>query len=136
MCIYVSVYNCYYTYLWCTTYCLYTHELFYYSIILIHIFFLGHCPTGNDPYTAVNETDCYNITAPNSIYTGDSGNLCHVDCSNRGLCNYKTGLCQCFNGLYGAACDDIDPQATYIYWNKGRQELDFQQYNHAQEQVL
>lgn len=27
------------------------------------------------------------------------------DCSGRGLCDYSTGLCQCFHGAYGEACE-------------------------------
>ena len=38
----------------------------------------------------------YSITA--------KGNLCHVECANRGLCNKKAGLCECFEGWYGSAC--------------------------------
>lgn len=26
---------------------------------------------------------------------------CHVDCSNRGLCNHETGVCACFDGYHG-----------------------------------
>jgi|TARA_B100000780_G_scaffold141445_1_gene99034 hypothetical protein len=32
------------------------------------------------------------------------GNLCHVECSNRGLCDYGKGECKCFDGWKGAAC--------------------------------
>ena len=35
---------------------------------------------------------------------GAAGNLCQVDCSNRGSCDYSTGLCTCMTGYYGADC--------------------------------
>ncbi len=38
----------------------------------------GHCPSGDDPRTAKVETDCYNVTATGSHYSGAYGNLCHV----------------------------------------------------------
>ena len=45
------------------------------------------------------------------------GNLCHVDCSNRGLCDFETGKCACFSGWKGAACNS---QLTHM---SGHQEL-------------
>jgi len=79
---------------------------------------LRHCPSNDDPRTAKVETDCHNVTAHGSLYAGQSGNLCQVDCSNRGLCDYSTGICKCFNGQYGVDCSIIDPQLVYQYWNK------------------
>ena len=35
---------------------------------------------------------------------GAAGNLCHVDCSKRGVCSYKTGLCTCLAGSFGDDC--------------------------------
>ena len=35
---------------------------------------------------------------------GQPGNLCHVDCSNRGLCDHYSGLCACFAGWKGPNC--------------------------------
>ncbi len=42
--------------------------------------------------------------------------LVKVDCSNRGLCNYQTGLCSCFNGYYGESCNTVNPTAVYTNW--------------------
>lgn len=33
-----------------------------------------------------------------------AGNLCHVDCSGRGQCDYQTGECSCYDGFYGENC--------------------------------
>lgn len=64
-----------------------------------------HCPSGDDPYTAlVDETDCTNVTAAGGYGVGRSGNLCHVDCANRGSCDYASGVCNCFQGSYGHDC--------------------------------
>jgi hypothetical protein len=30
--------------------------------------------------------------------------LDHVECSNAGLCETKTGICECMDGFEGAAC--------------------------------
>ena len=38
---------------------------------------------------------------------GKAGNLCHVDCSNRGICDYSKGVCSCFTGSWGNACEKI-----------------------------
>jgi hypothetical protein len=35
---------------------------------------------------------------------GKEGNKCHVDCSNRGVCDYSSGTCQCFSGSTGHNC--------------------------------
>ena len=81
---------------------------------------VGHCPSADDPYTAVDETKCFNVTAPNSNFVGGIRNKCHVDCANRGICDYKTGQCQCFDGMYGSACNIIDADRVYVHWSKGR----------------
>jgi len=78
---------------------------------------LRHCPSGDDPRTEADETDCEDVTADGSTSVGASGNLCHIDCSNRGLCDYSTGTCQCFNGYYGSKCDQTDTRAVYEVWN-------------------
>jgi len=63
-----------------------------------------HCPSGDDPQTPQDETDCYNVTASRSTAKGLFGNKCHVDCSNRGECNYATGICKCYPGFTGHNC--------------------------------
>lgn len=65
---------------------------------------LKHCPSGDDPLTSTNETDCYGVTATGGTGVGLTGNVCHVDCANRGICDYKTGVCSCFPGFYGKDC--------------------------------
>lgn len=35
---------------------------------------------------------------------GAAKNLCHVECSNRGMCDASSGTCKCFVGYYGEAC--------------------------------
>lgn len=81
---------------------------------------LRHCPSADDPMTHVNETNCYRIKAENSQYYGEQGNLCHVECANRGICDHSTGFCQCFNGFYGPSCNIRDPTAVYSVWNNGQ----------------
>ncbi len=71
---------------------------------------LKHCPSGDDPLTRnITETDCWNITADGGEVgefrtNGSAGNLCHVDCANRGICDYSSGQCHCFAGFYGHDC--------------------------------
>lgn len=35
---------------------------------------------------------------------GAPGNLCFVECSNRGTCDRTTGVCSCFSGYWGVNC--------------------------------
>jgi hypothetical protein len=76
----------------------------------------GHCPSGDNPRTLIDETDCFNVTAKGSRRNGSIGNICHVDCSNQGICNYKTGVCSCFNGFYGPNCGISDALATRFWY--------------------
>ena len=46
---------------------------------------LQECPSGPDPL-------------------GGYGNEAGRDCSGRGRCNYKTGICNCFTGYFGYRC--------------------------------
>jgi hypothetical protein len=75
---------------------------------------LKHCPTGNDPNTvATDEQDCGLKWAAGSKGKGSVGNKCHVDCANRGLCDYTTGTCECFDGYYGENCASRSALAVY-----------------------
>jgi hypothetical protein len=69
------------------------------------------CPSGDDPVTGdQDETDCEGVRQPDFVFddpqsgVGQPGNLCYVPCSNRGTCDYDTGICKCFKGFYGANC--------------------------------
>jgi len=63
------------------------------------------CPSGDDPMTTLDETDCANIKAKGGKAVGRAGNKCHVECSNRGLCSLSLGECECFEGFWGIACE-------------------------------
>ena len=62
---------------------------------------LRRCPSGDDPITDVDETDCEGVDG------GENGNLCYVPCSNRGSCDSLTGVCSCHVGFAGHACGEM-----------------------------
>ncbi|KAG6614368.1 Teneurin-1 [Phytophthora cinnamomi] len=70
-----------------------------------------HCPSGDDPMTAVDETDCGGVVPAGGLVPGATGNLCHVDCANRGICDFSSGECSCFSGFYGSNCASLSPLA-------------------------
>jgi len=53
---------------------------------------LKECPSSDDPLS----------------YEGNSEGR---DCSGRGLCDYESGLCQCFSGYTGQDCADVEALA-------------------------
>ena len=76
---------------------------------------LKRCPSGDDPLTSIDDTNCEGKSkngASMSHPKGASGNLCHVECSNRGTCDYKSGICSCFKGYVGSSCETIDARAS------------------------
>jgi hypothetical protein len=62
------------------------------------------CPSADDPLTTKDETNCTYVAISGTGAKGKNGNLCHVDCANRGVCDYNTGTCACFKGFYGLDC--------------------------------
>jgi len=49
-----------------------------------------------------------------SFSVSSYGNLCHVECSNRGTCNHLEGICTCYNGYYGDACQTMSSLAQWV----------------------
>jgi hypothetical protein len=47
-----------------------------------------------------------------AVSKAEFGNKCHVECSNRGLCDNKVGTCACFKGFHGNACQLQDVLAV------------------------
>lgn len=66
--------------------------------------FPEHCPSGDDPMTTADETDCggkkWNGAASGE---GHTGNLCHVDCANRGRVRRRCAAAAT-NGILSQAC--------------------------------
>ena len=76
------------------------------------------CPSGDDPTTAPDETDCsFRSTRayPGGPYNGigEAGNKCHHDCSGRGSCDYRSGVCTCYAGVTGANCGTLITSKDY-----------------------
>lgn len=85
---------------------------------------LKRCPGGDDPSTSLNEEDCEgkNVFEPRSSFVGKRGNRCHVDCSNRGVCNYNTGQCKCFPGYFGDNCGSVARTGRSERWHTDGKE--------------
>ena len=102
---------------------------------------LKRCPSGDDPSSNVDETDCAWRSKNGAVWEGDigsdgvnyipgatlpdgvtiqtasvavqgktagaAGNKCHIPCSKRGSCDHAKGVCTCYRGYAGAACELI-----------------------------
>lgn len=62
----------------------------------------------------IKKQDDLTLDIIDAIGHGKRGNICHIDCSNRGICDYSTGLCSCFSGFTGTACEIQDVLAVGI----------------------
>lgn len=66
---------------------------------------LTECPSGEDPQGATN---VWSKDVENSQpYRMPVEEYEHRDCSGRGICDYNTGSCQCFDGFKGTACEEM-----------------------------
>ena len=68
------------------------------------------CYKGRDGYPLYTGNDCSKRTCPRGLaWIGEvqKSNDLHpfVECSNMGDCNRNSGLCNCFNGRDGVACE-------------------------------
>ena len=72
------------------------------------------CPSGRDPSSKADGTDCSNVTTPEGYGVGSKHNKCHYECSGRGNCDYGRGTCSCFAGYAGAACDRLIGNAAVV----------------------
>ena len=66
---------------------------------------------GSTKYTRVwdrsgltKHTASFGLQSGTSGYLGVKGTTESAECSNRGICDYSTGMCKCFGGYTGADC--------------------------------
>lgn len=53
----------------------------------------------------------YKFYPPTLASTGSTGYNYVAQCSNRGICDSDTGICECFTGYTGQACDQVNSLA-------------------------
>merc|ERR1712226_765547 len=78
---------------------------------LVQVFSVADCAAGSQPYfeSVVAGGD---LTCEVTRATATAKEYKESDtCSNRGICDQSTGLCNCFDGYFGLACDNVN---TYI----------------------
>lgn len=67
------------------------------------------CPTADDESNKCTDKDFYASYLHAFTSTTSTTYIPPLECSNNGLCNRQTGLCQCFDGYYGLACTESTP---------------------------
>jgi len=65
------------------------------------------CASGQQP--KLGDNNDYECNVTRSVIVEDYKE--QAECSNRGTCDRDTGICTCFSGYYGLACDQV---TTYI----------------------
>jgi hypothetical protein len=64
-------------------------------------------------HTVIHVTSPFSATHAGVVaYVNDTGTTENLPCSRKGLCNDKTGLCDCFEGYNGRACSVQNALAT------------------------
>ena len=68
------------------------------ALVAVFLALLAGCAVAND--------------VSNIVVKDQAGNAItlarHVECSNRGLCDSGSGLCSCFKGFSGEACEKFN----------------------------
>lgn len=61
-------------------------------------------------------TDCSQKECPSlrDPLLNEETNWPSQDCSGRGLCDYTTGLCECFRGYFGDACEEQESTNNFV----------------------
>ena len=72
------------------------------------------CNTDGSTYAAdIAGGTCAAGSASNAVIRVVTGNKPDTECASRGICNTKTGICGCFSGFQGAACENQNALAAY-----------------------
>lgn len=70
------------------------------------------CAAGSQPlFESVNALGDISCTWARVMLANDNDYREADTCSNRGICDQSTGRCNCFDGYFGLACDNVN---TYI----------------------
>jgi len=79
---------------------------------LLEVFRTAACADGAQPkFDSVVATGDFASCTVSRVPVSSGEYKEHATCSNRGICDQSTGLCNCFDGYFGDACDHVN---TYI----------------------